>query len=79
YRSMVMITIAITEFRAHMARFLEAVKAGEVVVLTSHGEAVAELRQPEQRRAIAAARLREIAAQASVGDVVSPVIDNYEL
>ena len=73
-----MVKVAVAEFRAHMAKYLAYVMDGQVVILTSHGRAVAELKQPVDQRELAKSRLAEIAAEASIGDVVSPVVDDLE-
>lgn len=38
----------------------------------------AELTQPADHRDLAKARLRELAAKAKIGDVVSPAIDDFK-
>lgn len=38
-----MVDVGIRELRAHLSRYLEAVKAGEQIVVTEHGKPVARL------------------------------------
>jgi antitoxin (DNA-binding transcriptional repressor) of toxin-antitoxin stability system len=74
-----MITISVSEFRSNMPAFLEKVKQGVKLVLTSHGKTVAEITPPTLKRgqiteeqAAARKRLAEIAKNSWVGDVESP-------
>jgi prevent-host-death family protein len=73
-----MVKVAVTEFQAHMDQYLANVMKGQIIVLTSDGQPVAELKQPSDHRKLARAKLKEMAAMAKVGDVVSPVIDDFE-
>jgi antitoxin (DNA-binding transcriptional repressor) of toxin-antitoxin stability system len=43
-------TIASRDLRNHTAAVLDGVRRGEVYIVTSHGEPVAELRRPGRRR-----------------------------
>ena len=67
-----MVKVAVAEFRAHMSKYLAYVSNGQVVVLTSHGATVAELRQPSDAKDRMKQRLDEIVSQSKVGDVESP-------
>ena len=51
--------------------------AGEVVMLTSHGRTIAELKPPTDHKAEAKAQLQAIAAQAHFTDVLTPVLDHF--
>ena len=73
-----MVKIAISEFRAHMSKYLMYVMEGKVVILTSHGKEVAELKQPTSKQESAKAQLEQIAMEAEVGDITTPVIDAFE-
>ncbi len=72
-----MIKVAISEFRAHMSKYLVHVMKGEVVLLTSHGKDVAELRQPTDRREAARLQLEQIAKFAKIDDIEFPVMDDF--
>ncbi len=73
-----MVKVAVAEFRAHMDQYLAHVMKGQMIVLTSDGQPVAELKQPTDHRKRAMARLQEVAAKAKIGDVINPVIDDFE-
>ena len=72
-----MVKIAISEFRAHMSKYLMYVMEGKEIVLTSHGKEVAELKQPTDRKKDAKQRLARLAETAELGDVLSPAIDEF--
>lgn len=57
-------TIAARDLRNHTAMVLEGVRRGEVYVVTSRGEPVAELRRPARRR-------REAIPRAEVLDLLA--------
>jgi len=69
--------VAISEFRAHMPKYLTQVKEGNTILLTSHGQEVAELKQPTNRKEAAQHQLAQIAKSAHIGDIVTPVIDDF--
>ena len=72
-----MVKVAISEFRAHMSKYLMYVMEGKEVLLTSRGKEVAELKQPTDRKEAAKAQLKKLARTAKVSDVVSPVADKF--
>jgi len=71
--------VRLSEFRAHMARYLMLIADGQRVVLTSHGKPVAEIRAPEDRAAAARERLAAIARTASLGDLTAPAVDDFDV
>jgi antitoxin (DNA-binding transcriptional repressor) of toxin-antitoxin stability system len=46
-----MATIGVRELKARLSAYVRTVRAGEVVVVTDHGDIVAELRRPMNPRA----------------------------
>ena len=70
-----MVKVALSEFRAHMSKYLTYVLEGQEILLTSRGKEIAELRQPVNRQEAAKEKLARIAATAEINDVVAPVID----
>lgn len=43
---MVMIAVGVREIKSRLSAYLRMVKGGEVVLITDHGEVIAELRRP---------------------------------
>jgi prevent-host-death family protein len=68
-----MLRIGVSEFRANLTGFLQQVKAGEVIVITSRGVEVARLVPPYFAATAAREQLEQLRQTAVVGDVVSPV------
>jgi antitoxin (DNA-binding transcriptional repressor) of toxin-antitoxin stability system len=64
--------VAISKFRKHLPKYLQAVAAGDVVTLTVRGQAVAELRRPATQTKSVAQTLERLRTRAVVADVVSP-------
>jgi prevent-host-death family protein len=73
-----MLSIGVSELRANLTDFLQKVKAGEVVVITSRGTEVARLVPPHFATAAAREQLEQLRQTAVVGDVVSPVGEAWE-
>ena len=68
-----MIQVNVTEFRNHLPTYLDKVKTGEEVALTSRGKVVARLIPELDECERARKRLDEISKTSWVGDVSSPV------
>lgn len=74
-----MIQVNVTEFRNHLPAYLDKVKTGEEVALTSRGKIVARL-VPELDESLRAREwLAAIRATSWVGDVVSPLDEEWEV
>lgn len=73
-----MIQVNVTEFRNHLPAYLDKVRKGEEVALTSRGKTIARLVPEIQECESARARLAEIRKTSWVGDVVSPVDVKWE-
>jgi len=74
-----MTTIAISEFRARIQYFLRKAKQGERIIVTSHGENVAEIGPVKMTQAEARKRMRELKKKIWVGDVVSPLGEDWKV
>lgn len=73
-----MIRVNVTEFRNHLPAYLSKVKTGEEVALTSRGTVIARL-VPEVDESLKAREwLAAIRAKSWVGDVVSPLDEEWE-
>lgn len=74
-----MLQINVTEFRNHLPAYLDKVKNGEEVALTSRGKVVARL-LPETDESLKAREwLAGIRATSLVGDVTSPLDESWEV
>lgn len=73
-----MTTVSVTEFRQHLAAWLDRVRAGEEVAVSDRGTVVARVVPPLDPKREARRRLAALAGVVSVGDVVSPAIPASE-
>jgi len=74
-----MLAINVTELRQHLPAYLKQVQEGQEIAITVHGKPVARLvggGGPSEREA-AQARLDALRGRMIVGDVVSPIGENW--
>jgi len=74
-----MTSVAISEFRANMSAILQQVQNGEIISLTQRGTEIARLVPPDFVQLAARQRLEELRKTAVVGDVLSPIGDQWEV
>jgi len=73
-----MLSIAVSELRANLTGFLQQVKAGEIIVITSRGTEVARLVPPHFATTAAREQLDQLRQTAVVGDIVAPVSEDWK-
>ncbi|RME70363.1 MAG: type II toxin-antitoxin system prevent-host-death family antitoxin [Chloroflexi bacterium] len=73
-----MLSVGVSELRAHLTHFLQKAKEGEVIVVTSRGVEIARLVPPHFAMAAAREKLEQLRQTAVVGDVLSPIGDDWE-
>jgi prevent-host-death family protein len=71
-------TVNISEFRANLLKYLAQAKAGKELNITSHGEVLATVVPPANRAKRAKTRLKRLSKTAVVGDVVSPLGEEWD-
>lgn len=74
-----MITVGVNTLRKNLTTFLKKVGNGESVTITSRGQEIALLVPPEKKVERARQLLAELRKTAYVGDVISPVTDEWEM
>lgn len=74
-----MLEVSVTVFRSHIPDYLTKVRRGETIALTSRGKVVAHLKPPADESMQARQRLRELAATCRIGDVESPLAEEWEV
>jgi prevent-host-death family protein len=77
-RSVIVKNVSISELRANLLQYLTRVQQGERIEVTSRGTVLATLVPPVNGRDAARARLDELAASAEIGDVLSPIGEDWE-
>lgn len=70
--------VNVTELRSHLPAYLGQVLAGEELVVTSHGKAIARILPSQDIREAARKRLKALRKKSYVGDVISPVGETWE-
>ncbi len=70
-------TAAVSELRANLPGFLKKVEMGEVISITLRGNEIAWLVPPARAQESARNTLRKLRQTAIVGDVLSPVEDEW--
>ncbi|MEO0966996.1 MAG: type II toxin-antitoxin system prevent-host-death family antitoxin [Cyanobacteria bacterium J06639_18] len=72
-------SINISEFRANLLSYLKKAKEGTELNITSHGEVLATIVPPINRSKLARAKLEELAKTAAIGDVISPIDNEWDM
>ena len=70
-------SIAVSELRNNLMSIIKKVQAGENIVVTSRGNEVAKLVPMENKKQMAKESLKELRKTAYVGDVLSPVNEDW--
>ncbi len=71
--------VAVSEFRANLVSFIKRVENGEVIALTSRGHEVAKIIPPDNKIENARNALKKLQKTAIIGDVLSPIGDEWEV
>lgn len=74
-----MLEVSVTTFRNHIPEYLDKVRKGEDISLTSRGKVIARLLPPEDERQKARQRLAELRATSRIDDVISSVDEEWEV
>lgn len=74
-----MLEVSVTTFRNHIPDYLDKVRKGEDIALTSRGKVIARLLPPEDERQKARQRLAELRAISRIDDVISSVDEEWEV
>jgi prevent-host-death family protein len=70
--------VNITELRSHLPDYLGQVQAGDELVVTSHGKAIARILPSEDIHDAARKQLKALRKKSYVGDVISPIGEVWE-
>ncbi len=70
--------IGISRLRGNMSVFLKKVQKGQVITITSRGHEMARLVPVEDKREKSREILREIGKNATIGDILSPIDEEWE-
>ena len=71
-------TVAVSTLRQNLSIFLKKAQEGQVISITSRGHEMARLVPAEDRREKSRDILRKIGKNARIGDILSPISDEWE-
>lgn len=74
-----MVTVGVNTLRRNLSAVLKKVENGESISITSRGHEIALLVPPGSKMEKARSALQELRKTAFVGDVISPVTEEWEL
>jgi len=70
--------VGISTLRENLSVFLKKVQKGHVITITSHGHELARLVPAEDQREKSRGILRELGKNAFIGDIISPIDEEWE-
>ena len=70
--------VSISTLRENLSIFLKKVQKGQVITITSRGHEMARLVPVEDKRERSREVLRELGKNASIGDILSPIYEEWE-
>ena len=70
--------VNISEFRSNLSKYLKKARQGQEINVTSHGETLATIVPPVDKNKTAKARLKKLAKNVAIHDVVGPVGDQWD-
>ena len=70
--------VGISTLRENLSIFLKKVQQGQVITITSRGHEMARLVPAEDNREKSREILRELGKNASIGDILSPIYEEWE-
>ncbi len=71
-------TVNISEFRSNLLNYLKKVQDGHEIIITSHGKTLAAIVPPISKNKQAKAKLKHLAKNAVIKDVMSPTNEQWD-
>jgi len=70
--------VGVSTLRENLSIYLKKVQKGEVITITLRGHDMAKLVPVEDKRVKSRKILKELAKNASIGDIISPIDEDWE-
>ncbi len=70
--------VNISEFRSNLLNYLKKVKNGHEIIITTHGKTLVAIVPPISKNKQAKAKLKQLAANAVIKDVMSPANEQWD-
>ena len=74
-----MIAAAISDFRAHIQKYLNSISKGEEIVITSRGKEIAKVIPPENKAATARKKLEKLSETAVIKNITDPISAEWKM
>lgn len=71
--------IAVSTLRENLSIYLKKVQSGQAITITTRGREMAILVPVKKKRKLSTKMLRDLAKSAVIGDIVSPIDENWEV
>lgn len=73
-----MLEVNVTELRSHLPQYLAEVRKGDEILVTLHGQVIARILPPVDRKQEAQRQLHQLRQHCRVGDVIAPIDTDWE-
>ena len=70
--------VNVTELRSHLHKYLERAQKGTEILVTLHGETIARILPPIDKKKDATNKLKELRRHSKMTDVTSPINEDWE-
>ena len=70
--------VGVSTLRENLSIFLNKVQKGQIITITSRGHEIARLVPPEDKRENSREILRKLGKNAFIGDILSPINEEWE-
>lgn len=70
--------VNVTELRNHLHHYLESIQKEKEVLVTWHGEVIARILPPENKKKDAQNQLKILRTRSKMTDVISPIDEDWE-
>ncbi len=74
-----MIAAAISDFRAHITKYLKLISKGKEIVITLRGKEVARVIPPENKKTTARKKLKQLSETAVIKNIIDPVSAEWKM
>ena len=74
-----MIATAISDFRAHIQKYLNSISKGEKIVITSRGKEIAIVIPAENKAAAARKKLEKLSETAVIKNITDPIPAEWKM
>ncbi len=74
-----MIAIGISDFRAHIQKYLNYISKGGKFLITSRGKEIAKIIPPENKAITARKKLKKLSKTAVINNIIDPIPVDWKI